>query len=156
MCRRSQEPARGQWMVPSGFLECGETLEEGAAREMLEETGVRIDPRELELHSLVNMTAIEQVAVCFRTTLTAKPAIRCGAECLEAEFMTWEEIPFAQFAWRASIGDGLQLLFDEVRSGSFNIHLMSIGSSQGTGFKSRDYEVSAVVKPGMPKLGPGE
>src|ERR1700692_4622421 len=54
MCRRSQEPARGQWVLPSGFLECGETLEQGAARETFEETGVSLDPNQLDLASIIN------------------------------------------------------------------------------------------------------
>src|SRR5579862_3583106 len=33
MCRRAQEPGRGQWAPPAGFLECRETLQQGAARE---------------------------------------------------------------------------------------------------------------------------
>lgn len=38
--RRGQEPLAGQWSLPGGMLEVGETLEAGVAREMLEETGL--------------------------------------------------------------------------------------------------------------------
>src|SRR6202012_3670586 len=37
MCRRAIEPRLGFWTLPAGYLELGETLEEGAAREALEE-----------------------------------------------------------------------------------------------------------------------
>ena len=40
LIRRRYEPLAGQWSLPGGTLELGETLEEGAAREMLEETGL--------------------------------------------------------------------------------------------------------------------
>src|ERR1700676_2811009 len=45
MCRRAIEPRRGFWTLPAGYLELGETLEEGAAREAMEEAtaGIRID-----------------------------------------------------------------------------------------------------------------
>jgi 8-oxo-dGTP diphosphatase len=40
LIRRRYEPLAGQWSLPGGTLELGETLEEGTAREMLEETGL--------------------------------------------------------------------------------------------------------------------
>jgi 8-oxo-dGTP diphosphatase len=43
LIRRRYEPLAGQWSLPGGTLELGETLEEGAAREMLEETGLVVD-----------------------------------------------------------------------------------------------------------------
>jgi 8-oxo-dGTP diphosphatase len=43
LIRRRYEPLAGQWSLPGGTLELGETLEAGAAREMLEETGLVVD-----------------------------------------------------------------------------------------------------------------
>src|SRR5260370_39594785 len=39
LIRRGSEPLLGEGSVPGGTLELGETLEEGGARELLEETG---------------------------------------------------------------------------------------------------------------------
>ena len=39
--RRAYEPAKGCWSLPGGFLEMGETLEEGALRELKEETNLK-------------------------------------------------------------------------------------------------------------------
>jgi 8-oxo-dGTP diphosphatase len=47
LVRRGSEPLLGEWSIPGGTLELGETLEEGVARELLEETGLRV--RVLEL-----------------------------------------------------------------------------------------------------------
>ena len=46
LVRRRYEPLAGRWSLPGGTLEVGETLEEGLAREMREETGleVRVGP----------------------------------------------------------------------------------------------------------------
>jgi ADP-ribose pyrophosphatase YjhB (NUDIX family) len=47
LIRRGSEPLRGEWSIPGGTLELGESLEHGVARELLEETGLEV--RVLEL-----------------------------------------------------------------------------------------------------------
>ena len=41
---RGREPLKGYWSLPGGVLECGETLKDGIRREVLEETGLMIEP----------------------------------------------------------------------------------------------------------------
>ncbi len=47
LVRRGGAPSRGLWAIPGGALELGETLREGAEREILEETGITIRAGEL-------------------------------------------------------------------------------------------------------------
>lgn len=47
LIRRGGEPLKGEWSIPGGTLELGETLAEGVARELREETGLEV--RVLEL-----------------------------------------------------------------------------------------------------------
>jgi 8-oxo-dGTP diphosphatase len=42
LIRRATDPGRGLWSYPGGYLEMGETLEEGAVRETREETGLTV------------------------------------------------------------------------------------------------------------------
>jgi 8-oxo-dGTP diphosphatase len=42
LIRRGSEPLLGEWSIPGGALELGESLEEGVARELLEETGIEV------------------------------------------------------------------------------------------------------------------
>jgi 8-oxo-dGTP diphosphatase len=42
LIRRGSEPLRGEWSIPGGTLELGETLAEGVVRELLEETGLEV------------------------------------------------------------------------------------------------------------------
>lgn len=46
--RRSGEKKAGQLAFPGGFIEQGESWQEGAARELWEETGIRIDADEIK------------------------------------------------------------------------------------------------------------
>lgn len=143
MCRRAHEPALGQWTLPSGYLECGETLEEGAARETLEETGIAVDPSELELYAVSNMTAIEQIAVTFRLEVGAEPVVHAGAECCEVAFLTEEQTHQNEIAWRESFGDGPRRFFQELRSRHFTIQLSTLGSKSGDDFRSREYPIAS-------------
>jgi ADP-ribose pyrophosphatase YjhB (NUDIX family) len=144
ICQRAQEPARGRWAVPAGFLECGETLEECAVREMAEETGLVVDASSLELYSVTNMTALDQVAIAFRVTVTEEPHLEPGPECLDVAFMAEADIASTDFAWRRSMGDSLERLFREMRSGEFSIKLATLGSDDGSGFKSHRYDVGSI------------
>jgi len=47
LIRRGTAPLLGEWSLPGGVLECGETLREAVAREAFEETGLRVEPTEM-------------------------------------------------------------------------------------------------------------
>jgi 8-oxo-dGTP diphosphatase len=47
LVKRGHEPLTGEWSIPGGVLELGETVREGVAREALEETGLTVEPLEL-------------------------------------------------------------------------------------------------------------
>lgn len=47
LIRRGKQPLRGRWTVPGGTVELGETLEEALVREVREETGLEVRPRQL-------------------------------------------------------------------------------------------------------------
>jgi ADP-ribose pyrophosphatase len=46
LVQRGQPPAEGQWSIPGGSVMLGETLQEAAERELLEETGVVVQAGE--------------------------------------------------------------------------------------------------------------
>ena len=96
LCRRAIEPRRGYWTVPAGFLENGETLQQGAARESLEEAQAEVAVG--SLLSVVHVLHAEQVHVFFRASL---PAARfgVGAESLEVELVEPAQIPWADIAF---------------------------------------------------------
>jgi ADP-ribose pyrophosphatase YjhB (NUDIX family) len=64
LIRRGSEPLRGEWSIPGGTLELGETLEQGVARELLEETGLGV--RVLELIEVFDRIYAEDGAIAQR------------------------------------------------------------------------------------------
>jgi 8-oxo-dGTP diphosphatase len=47
LVKRGQAPLQGEWSIPGGVLEVGETLRQAAVREVLEETGLCVEVDEL-------------------------------------------------------------------------------------------------------------
>jgi len=96
LCRRSIEPRRGFWTLPAGFLEEGETLEEGVLREAREEAGA-----ELELGGLLalySVPRVSQVQLFFRARLLSAD-VYAGEETLEVRLASWDDIPWSQLAF---------------------------------------------------------
>ena len=52
--RRNIEPRKGTLTLPGGYIDLGETWQEGARRELLEETGIEIDKNDLTLYDVQN------------------------------------------------------------------------------------------------------
>lgn len=110
LCQRAIPPREGFWTVPAGFLEEGETTEEGAAREALEEAHARLEMG--ALLGIYNIPHISQVHLFYRARLLAAD-VRAGDETREARLFAWSEIPWSELAF-PSVHWAL-LAFDEVR-----------------------------------------
>jgi ADP-ribose pyrophosphatase YjhB (NUDIX family) len=96
LCRRAIEPRLGFWTLPAGYLEMGETAEEGAAREAWEEARARIA---LEgVLAVYSIARLGQVQVLFRGRL-AEPGFSAGPESLEVGMFGWDEIPWDAIAF---------------------------------------------------------
>ena len=52
--RRNIEPRKGTLTLPGGYIDFGETWQEGGQRELLEETGIEIDKNDLSLYDVQN------------------------------------------------------------------------------------------------------
>ncbi|MFT5685608.1 MAG: ADP-ribose pyrophosphatase YjhB (NUDIX family) [Myxococcota bacterium] len=82
--RRGIGPGRGLLALPGGFIDFGETWQEGCARELLEETGVVVDPADVVLEG-VESTG-QHVLVFGRGPVLSGatlPAFVANAECTE-------------------------------------------------------------------------
>ena len=99
LCRRAIEPRHGYWTVPAGFMELGESLAEGAARETLEEALAEIEIG--HMFASIDVVDAGQVHVFFTATL--KGSFGVGEESLDSRLFSEEEIPWDELAFRSGI-----------------------------------------------------
>ena len=99
MCRRAIEPRKGFWTLPAGYMELGETLEEGAAREALEEAEALITIE--GIIGVFSVARIGQVQVIFRARFSndGPPAFGAGPESLDVRLFEPSEIPWDKIAF---------------------------------------------------------
>jgi len=95
--RRGTEPLKGEWSIPGGVVELGETLRQAAAREAKEETGLEVEPGEvLEVVDRIMRDAGRKIQyhyvlvdfLCRRVSGEARP----GADASELHWITAREL----------------------------------------------------------------
>jgi ADP-ribose pyrophosphatase YjhB (NUDIX family) len=106
LVRRATEPLKGEWSVPGGALELGETLHDGVRREALEETGLAVEPHEvLEVFDSIfrdqqGRTQYHYVLVDYLCSVSGGEAC-AGSDVSEVSWVAEDEI--AGLALRESI-----------------------------------------------------
>ncbi|WP_424196400.1 NUDIX hydrolase [Ampullimonas aquatilis] len=117
LCKRAIEPRYGYWTLPAGFMEVGETMEEGALRETLEEAGARV--RLEGLYSLIDVPHVHQVHFFYRARLI-DTNFMAGEESLEVRLFKESEIPWDNLAF-STVKQTLRHYFSEQASESFTL-----------------------------------
>lgn len=121
LCKRANEPRSGYWTLPAGFLESGETAEEGAMRETREEANAEVEV--VRLFSLYSIPSIGQVYLFFLAhlkNLDFSPGVETERTALFAE----EEIPWEEIAFSA-VRFSLEKYFQSRRAGGEKVHIGS-------------------------------
>ena len=118
LCKRAIEPRYGYWTVPAGFMELGESLAQGAARETMEEACAEVEIG--HLFASVDVVEAGQVHLFFTAKLLGEFA--AGAESLDVGMYSEDDIPWDDIAFRSG-RFALQRYFEDAgRNNGVHIH----------------------------------
>lgn len=117
LVQRGKEPAKGQWAIPGGFVEVGETTEQAVVREVSEETGlgtehidvvdlvgVYSDPHRDPRGHIVSITYL-----CALPDIEGTPEVTGEDDAADARWFDVDELPDLAFDHRELLQDALRL-----------------------------------------------
>jgi ADP-ribose pyrophosphatase YjhB (NUDIX family) len=125
LCKRAIQPRLGFWTLPAGFMENGESTDEAAMRETIEEAGAHIELK--GLFTLLNVPHVNQVHLFYRANLLDLD-YAAGEESLEVKLFTEQEIPWDELAFPTTIHTLRYFLADYSTlktGGNFDLHTMT-------------------------------
>lgn len=99
---RKSKHGQGTWCPPGGHMEYGESFEEGAAREAMEETGLRINPEDVSVADITNDFFKESgkhyVTINMTThSYSGKPCIAEPEKCEAWQWFDTDKLPQNMF-----------------------------------------------------------
>jgi len=118
LCKRNIEPRKGLWTLPAGFMELGETLEQGAARETVEEAGASF--KLLDLFTITSVVYVGQVHFYYLAELEHLE-FNPGHETQEVRLFSESEIPWDELAFK-TVKETLKCYFSDRASKVFPLH----------------------------------
>ncbi len=124
LCKRAIEPRYGYWTVPAGFMELGETVAGGAARETLEEACATVELG--HLFASVDVVDAGQVHLFFSGKLVSDYGI--GDESLEVALFSEDEIPWDDIAFQS--GKFALRKYFEDRGANHGVHFHELRRSR--------------------------
>jgi 8-oxo-dGTP diphosphatase len=107
LIRRGQPPLLGEWSLPGGVLECGETLREAVVREAREETGLLVETGEM-LGVYERMIRDDEKRVRYHYVLidflcsAVSGDLKAGSDAADVRWFTRDELPALKLAYDAN------------------------------------------------------
>ena len=101
LIQRAEDPFRGLYALPGGFMEIEETLEEAALRELIEETGLKL-PDLTQVHTFSALDRDPRgrvISTCFAAVLRESSllAIQAGSDAAKADWFSLNQLPALAF-----------------------------------------------------------
>jgi 8-oxo-dGTP diphosphatase len=99
LIKRKYPPFENTWAIPGGFVQARESLEDAAARELFEETGVRgVHIEQLYTFGTVNRDPRGRMITVAYIALVPKPlAVQAGSDTTDAQWKSVYELPTMGF-----------------------------------------------------------
>lgn len=126
LCRRAIEPRYGYWTLPAGFMENGESTEDAALRETLEEANANVLIR--QLYTVTSIVHVNQVQMIYLAHLP-KPEFSSSDESLEVQLFHEDEIPWDDLAFE-TIRNALRFFFEDRQLGTFPLRHIELDISE--------------------------
>jgi len=96
LCKRDINPGKGKWTLPSGFMEMGESLEQGAKREAKEEANLKLNLN--RLYGTYSIPRIGQVLFIYIANIINED-FRAADETTEVKLFSVYKIPWGKIAF---------------------------------------------------------
>ena len=113
LVRRGNEPFKGMWAIPGGFMEMDETTEQCAVRELEEETGVKIsveDIYEIGAYSKVDRDPRHRtVSVAYISFVDKMLEAKGCDDAAEAQWWPIDSLPDLAFDHEDIINDAIEI-----------------------------------------------
>jgi len=122
LCKRNIEPQKGLWTLPAGYLECNESVAEGAKRETKEET--RADVEIIAPYRLCNIVFVSQIYFIYRAKLLTKN-FGPTSESTEVRLFKEKDIPWNDIAFIV-IKKTLQHYFEDRKKGTYSFETFDL------------------------------
>lgn len=115
LVKRGHPPAKGYWSIPGGLVERGETLRQACQREIVEETGLQIEPREqvAVLERVIGAASAPDyhfIIIDFWAQLGQQQTACAGSDVVEVRWVGRDQLAALQTT--AGLGDVVAHAFD--------------------------------------------
>jgi 8-oxo-dGTP diphosphatase len=97
LVKRSIDPRKGQWCLPGGFIELGETPEAGALRELAEETGLTAEIKTLLGVCATPSSQYHSVLMVGYLIIRHQGRLMAGDDASQVRWFSFDDLPPVAF-----------------------------------------------------------
>lgn len=111
LIQRGNDPFKGCWAIPGGFMNTDETTEECAIRELKEETGLKVK----KVHQVGTYSKVDRdprgrtITVAYLAIVDKPVAVTGQDDAAKAEWFPLDKLPELAFDHREILGDAMML-----------------------------------------------